>query len=61
MTKATKSQPRLEVDGTREKLLQLGLGHAAEVLVTELTEAAQHDRSAHRACRLHDQLREPHL
>jgi DNA replication protein DnaC len=47
MTRATKSQPRLEVDGTREKLLQLGLGHAAEVLVTELTEAAQHDRSAH--------------
>ena len=47
MTKGTKARPPLEVDSTREKLLQLGLGHAAEALVAELTEAAQHDRSAH--------------
>ncbi|HSB54998.1 MAG TPA: IS21-like element helper ATPase IstB [Gemmatimonadales bacterium] len=46
MSKTPKAPP-LEVDGTREKLLRLGLGHAAEALVAELTEAAQHDRSAH--------------
>jgi DNA replication protein DnaC len=46
MSKATKTPP-LEVDGTREKLLRLGLGHAAEGLVAELTEAVQHDRPAH--------------
>jgi DNA replication protein DnaC len=46
MSKAAKAPP-LEVDGTREKLMRLGLGHAAEALVAELTEAAQHDRSAH--------------
>jgi DNA replication protein DnaC len=46
MSKPPKAPP-LEVDGTREKLLRLGLGHAAEALVAELTEAAQHDRSAH--------------
>ena len=46
MSKTPKTPP-LEVDGTREKLLRLGLGHAAEALVAELTEAAQHDRSAH--------------
>lgn len=46
MSKPCKT-PALEVDGTREKLLRLGLGHAAEALVAELTEAAQHDRSAH--------------
>jgi len=30
--KGTTGQPHLEVDGTREKLVQLGLGHAAEAL-----------------------------
>jgi DNA replication protein DnaC len=48
MSKATAAKtPPLEVDGTREKLLRLGLGHAAEALIVELTETAQHDRSAH--------------
>ncbi len=32
MSKATKTQPALEIDGTREKLMQLGLSHAAEAL-----------------------------
>jgi len=39
--------PHLEVDGTREKLLQLGLPHAAEALAAELAEAVKHDRAAH--------------
>jgi hypothetical protein len=43
MSKATKARPALEVDGTREKLVQLGLGHAAEALIEELTAAAQHN------------------
>ena len=30
--KVSNGQPHLEVDGTREKLVQLGLGHAAEAL-----------------------------
>ena len=45
-TKATKS-PALEVDGTREKLVRLGLLHAAEALGRELSEAVQHNRMAH--------------
>lgn len=45
-TKAAKAVP-LEIDGTRERLVRLGLLHAAEVLGPELTEAVQHDRSAH--------------
>src|SRR5512143_347131 len=45
-TKASKS-PTLEVDGTREKLARLGLAHAAEALAGELSEAVQHNRSAH--------------
>jgi DNA replication protein DnaC len=47
MSKATKTQPALEVDGTREKLMQLGLSHAAEALVEELTAAVQHGSSVH--------------
>jgi DNA replication protein DnaC len=41
------SGPRLEVDGTREKLLQLGLVHAAEALGEELSETVKHNRNAH--------------
>jgi DNA replication protein DnaC len=37
----------LEVDGIREKLLSLGLVHAAEVLSLELSEAVKHDRPPH--------------
>ena len=44
--KAAKSPP-LEVDGTRERLTQLGLLHAAEALARELSEAVQHNRPAH--------------
>src|SRR5262249_14877082 len=32
---------------TREKLVQLGLAHAAEALTEELTEAVKQDRAAH--------------
>jgi DNA replication protein DnaC len=39
--------PALEVDGTREKLARLGLAHAAEALARELSEAVQHNRTAH--------------
>jgi DNA replication protein DnaC len=39
--------PHLEVDGTREKLVQLGLAHAAEALAEELSEAVKHNRPAH--------------
>jgi len=46
MSKVAEASP-LEVDRTREKLLRLGLGHAAEALLEELTAATQHDRSAH--------------
>jgi DNA replication protein DnaC len=38
---------RAEVDGLREKLLGLGLAHAAEALAEELSEAVKHDRPAH--------------
>jgi DNA replication protein DnaC len=44
--KTTKAAP-LEIDGTRERLVRLGLLHAAEGLAHELTEAVQHNRSAH--------------
>ena len=37
---------RAEVDGLREKLLGLGLAHAAEALAEELSEAVKHDRAA---------------
>ena len=39
--------PPLEVDRTREQLQQLGLGHAAEALAEELSEAVKHDRPPH--------------
>src|SRR5512142_809842 len=45
-TKAAKS-PALEIDGTREKLARLGLLHVAETLARELSEAVQHNRTAH--------------
>jgi DNA replication protein DnaC len=38
---------RIEVDNLREKLLGLGLTHAAEVLAEELSEAVKHDRAGH--------------
>jgi DNA replication protein DnaC len=37
----------IEVDTLREKLLGLGLNHAAEVLAEELSEAVKHDRAGH--------------
>ena len=39
--------PPLEVDRTRERLEQLGLGHAAAALGEELSEAVKHNRAAH--------------
>jgi DNA replication protein DnaC len=52
MSDAQKASPppkggRIEVDGTREKLLELGLETAAEELGGELSEAVQHNRTAH--------------
>jgi DNA replication protein DnaC len=46
-TPAKLAGPVLEVDGTRDKLLQLGLHHAAEALGEELAEAVKHNRAAH--------------
>jgi len=46
-SKTANGAPRLEVDGIREKLLGLGLAHAAEALAEELSEAVKHDRPAH--------------
>jgi DNA replication protein DnaC len=37
----------VEIDAIREKLLGLGLAHAAETLAEELAEAVRHDRAAH--------------
>jgi DNA replication protein DnaC len=45
--KAGNGAPHLEVDVTREKLVALGLAHAAEALGEELSEAVKHDRPAH--------------
>jgi DNA replication protein DnaC len=45
--KPANGAPHLEVDGIREKLLGLGLAHAAEALAEELSEAVKHDRPAH--------------
>lgn len=49
MSSSTKkpAKPQLEVDHTREKLAQLALSHAAEVLVDELSEAVKHNRGVH--------------
>ena len=41
------SSPPLEVDRTRERLEQLGLGHAAGALAEELSEAVKHNRPPH--------------
>jgi DNA replication protein DnaC len=46
-TKKSDGQPALEVDHTREKLLGLGLTHAAEALAGELSETVKHNRPAH--------------
>jgi DNA replication protein DnaC len=46
--KASPARPgRVEVDQTREKLLELGLVTAAEALGSELSEGVQHNRSVH--------------
>jgi DNA replication protein DnaC len=45
--KANGSTPHLEIDGTRDKLVALGLGHAADALAEELAEAIKHNRPAH--------------
>jgi DNA replication protein DnaC len=45
--KAAPGLPHLEVDGTRERLAQLGLAHAAAALAEELSEAVKHNRPAH--------------
>jgi DNA replication protein DnaC len=45
--KAANGQVLPEVDGLREKLLGLGLAHAAEALAEELSEAVKHNRAAH--------------
>lgn len=44
--RAVNGSAAVEVDGLREKLLGLGLVHAAEALAQELSEAVKHDRSA---------------
>jgi DNA replication protein DnaC len=45
--KGSNGPPHLEVGATRDKLLALGLAHAAEALAEELSEAVKHDRPAH--------------
>jgi DNA replication protein DnaC len=45
--KGANGSPHLEVDGIREKLMSLGLSHAAEALAEELSEAVKHDRPPH--------------
>lgn len=45
--KAARPTERAEVEQMRERLLALGLVHAAEALAEELTEAVKHDRGAH--------------
>jgi DNA replication protein DnaC len=44
---AANGTPHLEIDGIRERLVGLGLVHAAEALAEELSEAVKHDRPAH--------------
>jgi DNA replication protein DnaC len=46
-TKGANGMPHLEVDAIREKLVALGLVHAAEALAEELSEAVKQDRPAH--------------
>jgi DNA replication protein DnaC len=47
VAKAAASPPHLEVDHTREKLVQLGLAHAAAALAEELAEAVKHNQPVH--------------
>jgi DNA replication protein DnaC len=46
-SRAVNGSPAVAVDSVREKLLALGLLHAAEALAEELSEAVKHDRAAH--------------
>jgi DNA replication protein DnaC len=46
-TAKSSAAPTLEIDATRQKLLNLGLGHAAEALGEELSEAVKDNRSPH--------------
>jgi DNA replication protein DnaC len=46
-TKSNGSSPPLAIDTTRQKLLELGLMHAAEGLTEELQEAVKHNRAPH--------------
>jgi DNA replication protein DnaC len=46
-TGAVNGSPAVAVDSLREKLLGLGLLHAAEALAEELSDAVKHDRAAH--------------
>jgi DNA replication protein DnaC len=44
---ATNGTQQVGVDAIREKLLELGLSHAAEALAEELSESIKHNRAAH--------------
>jgi DNA replication protein DnaC len=46
-SKPAAAAPHLDIDTTREKLVQLGLAHAAEALAEELSEAVKQNRPAH--------------
>jgi DNA replication protein DnaC len=46
LTLASNSTRQVGVDALREKLLQLGLTHAAEALAEELSESVKHNRAA---------------
>jgi DNA replication protein DnaC len=45
--KAAGGSPGVQVDGLRQRLIALGLSHAAEALAEELSEAVKHDRAGH--------------
>jgi DNA replication protein DnaC len=45
--KAAGGSPAVQVDGLRQRLIALGLSHAAEALAEELSEAVKHDRAGH--------------
>lgn len=46
-TVRSNGSPHLEVDSTRQRLLQLGLVHAAEALAEELSAAVKENRAVH--------------
>jgi DNA replication protein DnaC len=48
MSGATKSQPKVDLDATRERLAKLGLAHAAEQLDTRVSESVKEELSPHR-------------